>query len=68
MGKNKTLNVKSSLGKALVRSRFSRGNREIDSSEKWVSAASNGHLFINDNYLISSCIPQILPSRTTGIS
>lgn len=36
MGKNKTVNVKSSLGKALVRSRFSKGNRELDSNEKWV--------------------------------
>lgn len=36
MGKNKTVNVKSSLGKALVRSRFNKGNRELDSNEKWV--------------------------------
>ncbi|RNA00035.1 large subunit GTPase 1 -like protein [Brachionus plicatilis] len=40
MGKNKTVNVKSSLGKALVRSRFSKGNREIDSSEKWLHTSN----------------------------
>ncbi|CAF0762594.1 unnamed protein product [Brachionus calyciflorus] len=40
MPKNKTLNIKSSLGKALVKSRFSKGSREIDSNEKWLHTAN----------------------------